>query len=74
MVFMQLHGAQPQRNRNADQSDKYQLFLNEAFALSEGIRSHVFFATFIQKVETQIKSTSFINALNQAFSQNMSHL
>lgn len=32
------------------------------FALSEGIRSQVFFATFVQKVETQIKSTSVINA------------
>ena len=42
--------------------------------LSEGIRSQVFFATFVQKVETQIKSTSVINALKQAFSQNMSHL
>ena len=30
--------------------------------LSEGIRSQVFFATFVQKVETQIKSTSVINA------------
>ena len=71
---MQLHGAQLQRDRNADQSDKYQLFRNEAFALSEGIRSQVFFATFVQKVETQIKSTSVINALKQAFSQNISHL
>ena len=62
MVFMQLHGAQPQRNRNADQSDKYQLFLNEAFALSEGIRSQVVFATFVEKVENQIKSISVINA------------
>ena len=42
--------------------------------LSEGIRRQVFFATFVQKVETQIKSTSVINALKQAFSQNMSHL
>ena len=84
---MQLHGAQPQRNRNADQSDKYQLCRNEAFAfyrnksvqdfrfaLSEGIRSQVVFATFVEKVENQIKSTSVINALKQAFSQNMSHL
>ena len=44
------------------------------FALSEGIRSQVVFATFVEKVENQIKSTSVINALKQAFSQNMSHL
>ena len=44
------------------------------FALSEGIRRQVFFATFVQKVETQIKSTSVINTLKQAFSQNISHL
>ena len=44
------------------------------YALSEGIRSQVFFATFVQKVENQIKSTSVINALKHAFSQNMSHL
>ena len=38
------------------------------FALSEGIRSQVFFATFVEKVENQIKSTSVINALKQAVS------
>ena len=32
------------------------------FALSEGIRSQVFFATFVEKVENQIKSISVINA------------
>ena len=37
------------------------------FALSEGIRSQVFFATFVQKVEIQIKSTSVINALKQLY-------
>ena len=35
------------------------------FALSEGIRSQVFFATFVQNIETQIKSSSIINALKQ---------
>ena len=59
--------------------DKFAGYRNKSvqdfrFALSEGIRSQVFFATFVQKVETQIKSTSVINALKQAFSQNMSHL
>ena len=34
------------------------------FALSEGIRSQVFFATFVEKVENQIKSISVINASN----------
>ena len=32
------------------------------FALSEGIRQQVFFATFVEKVENQIKSISVINA------------
>ena len=36
------------------------------FALSEGIRQQVFFATFVQNIETQIKSSSIINALKQA--------
>ena len=36
------------------------------FALSEGIRQQVFFATLVQNIETQIKSSSMINALKQA--------
>ena len=36
------------------------------FALSEGIRQQVFFATFVQNIETQIKLSSIINALKQA--------
>lgn len=36
------------------------------FALSEGIRQQIFFATFVQNIETQIKSSSVINALKQA--------
>ena len=48
--------------------DKFASYRNKSiqdfrFALSEGIRRQVFFATFVQKVETQIKSTSVINAL-----------
>ena len=59
--------------------DKFAGYRNKSvqdfrFALSEGIRSQVVFATFVEKVENQIKSTSVINALKQAFSQNMSHL
>ena len=59
--------------------DKFASYRNKSiqdfrFALSEGIRRQVFFATFVQKVETQIKATSVINALKQAFSQNISHL
>ena len=47
--------------------DKFASYRNKSiqdfrFALSEGIRRQVFFATFVQKVETQIKSTSVINA------------
>ena len=36
------------------------------FALSEGIRQQVYFATLVQNIETQIKSSSIINALKQA--------
>ena len=59
--------------------DKFAGYRNKSvqdfrFALSEGIRSQVVFATFVEKVENQIKSTSVINALKQAFSQNLSHL
>lgn len=39
---------------------------NFRFALSEGIRQQVFFATLVQNIETQIKSSSIINALKQA--------
>lgn len=37
------------------------------FALSEGIRQQVFFATFVQNIESQIKSSSVINVLKQVF-------
>ena len=37
------------------------------FALSEGIRQQVFFATFVQNIEIRIKSSSVINALKQLF-------
>lgn len=36
------------------------------FALSESIRKQIFFASFVQNIETRIKSTSVINALKQA--------
>lgn len=47
--------------------DKFASYRNKSiqdfrFALSEGIRSQVFFATFVEKVENQIKSISVINA------------
>ena len=59
--------------------DKFADYRNKSvqdfrFALSEGIRSQVFFTTFVQNVENRIKSTTVINALKQVFSQNMSHL
>lgn len=36
------------------------------FALSEGIRRQIFIATFVQNIETRIKSSSVIDALKQA--------
>lgn len=41
-------------------------FSDFRFALSEGICRQVFFATLVQNIETQIKSSSIINALKQA--------
>ena len=35
------------------------------FALSEGIRQQVFYATFLQNIETGIKSNTFTKALKQ---------
>jgi len=35
------------------------------FTLSEGIRQQALFATFVQNIETRIKSSSVINALKQ---------
>ena len=37
------------------------------FALSEQIRQQVFYAIFVEKVETSIKSNALINALNSSF-------
>ena len=36
------------------------------FALSEGIRQQVFFATFVKNIEIRVKSSSVINALKRA--------
>lgn len=44
------------------------------FALSEGIRQQVFFATFVQNIETRIKSSSIINALKQAIVKQENYL
>ena len=44
------------------------------FALSEGIRSQVFFATFIKNIETHIKTNAVKKALNQLIHQQVYHL
>ena len=38
------------------------------FVLNEEIREQIFFTSFVQNIETRIKSTAVINALKQAFS------
>ena len=59
-------------NEFADYKDKsVQEF---RFAVSEGIREHIFFASFVQNIETRIKSTSVINAIKQAFEKRRLHL
>lgn len=35
------------------------------FAFSEGIRRQIFYATFLQNIETGIKSNAFIKSLKQ---------
>ena len=44
------------------------------FALSEGIRSQVFFATFVKNIETHIKSNAMTKALKQLIHQQVYHL
>ena len=44
------------------------------FILSNGIRQQVFFATFVQNIETRIKSSSVINASKQAFTKQVHYL
>lgn len=52
------------------QEEVFSRYRNESvqefrFALSEEIRQEVFYATFLQKVETDIKSNIFMSALKQ---------
>lgn len=44
------------------------------FALSEQIRQQVFYAIFVEKVETHIKSNAIIKALKQLIQQQGYHL
>ena len=44
------------------------------FVLSKGIREQIFFASFVQNIETQIKSISLIKAIKQAFKKHGLHL
>ena len=37
------------------------------FVLSKDIREQIFFASFVQNIETQIKSIALIKAIKQAF-------
>lgn len=53
------------------QDESFSDFLDKSvqyfrFELSEGIHQQVIFATLVQNIETQIKSSSVINALKQA--------
>ena len=44
------------------------------FELSQGIRSQIFFATFVKNIETHIKTTAVKKALNQLIHQQVYHL
>ncbi len=42
--------------------------------LSQGIRSQIFFATFVKNIETHIKSNAMTKALKQLIHQQVYHL
>ena len=44
------------------------------FELSQGIRSQIFFATFVKNIETHIKSTAVIRTLKQLINRQVYHL
>ena len=44
------------------------------FELSQGIRSQIFFATFVKNVETHIKTNAVKKALNRLIHQQVYHL
>ena len=44
------------------------------FELSQGIRSQIFFATFVKNIETHIKSNAMTKALKQLICQQVYHL
>ena len=44
------------------------------FELSQGIRSQIFFATFVKNIETHIKSNAMTKALKQLIHQQVYHL
>ena len=44
------------------------------FALSEKIKQEVFFANFVQNIETSIKSTAVLNALKRLIQQRFNYL
>ena len=44
------------------------------FELSQGIRSQIFFATFVKNIETHIKSNTMTKALKQLIHQQVYHL
>ena len=44
------------------------------FELSQGIRSQIFFATFVKNIETGIKSTWLVNAIKRLVSRQGYHL
>ena len=44
------------------------------FELSQGIRSQIFFATFVKNIETHIKSNAMTKALKQLIYQQVYHL
>ena len=44
------------------------------FVLSKGICEQMFFASFVQNIETRIKSKPVINAIKQAFEKRGLHV
>ena len=53
------------RSTRVPPMERLQSMQDFRFTLSEGIRQQALFATFVQNIETRIKSSSVINALKQ---------
>jgi hypothetical protein len=68
LVVMLIHGPQPERSGNAGESHQYQLLHHEIAALLyEQIKRQIFYVNLVQNIESHIKSTALIKALQRLY-------